>query len=286
VRDRSALLAAVDKLQPGGSTNLEAGLVEGYRVARAGFRAGATNRVILLSDGLANVGDTNADPILQRVREEADKKIALLGVGVGSDYGDALMEQLADHGDGFVVYVSEQAQARRVFVEELPATLAVRALDAKVQVTFDPATVLSYRLVGYDDRALNSSDFRNDRVDGGEVGPGHAVTALYLVRLRASSGQVAEARVHWQDPVTRQPSEAAGTVSVSQLSGAFTAAAPRLRVTYAAAYFAESLRGGAYATEARLTDLAAVADGAARATEDRDVADLADLIRKADRQAG
>ena len=286
VRNRSALSAAIDQLQPGGSTNLEGGLVQGYRVARAGFRQGTTNRVILLSDGLANVGDTQADPILRQVREEADKQIALLGVGVGSDYGDALMEQLADHGDGFVVYVSELEQARRVFVQQLPATLTVRALDAKVQVTFDPATVLSYRLIGYDDRALSASQFRNDRVDGGEVGPGHSVTALYAVRLRGSTGRVAEARIRWQDPATREASELATTVTVADLARDFTAAAARLRVCYAAAYFAEALRASRYGGEVRLTDLANVADKAASATGDQDVSDLADLIRRASRLNG
>jgi Ca-activated chloride channel family protein len=200
VRDRATLHAAIGELRPGGSTNLEAGLVTGYRVAREGFRDGATNRVILLSDGLANVGNTEPEPILRQVRDAAAKRIALLGVGVGSDYWDALMEQLADQGDGYVVYVSELAQARRVFVEQLPATLAVRALDAKVQVTFNPAVVATYRLIGYDNRALNASDFRNDRVDGGEVGPGHAVTALYAVRLRSGGypngdAGVAQARI-------------------------------------------------------------------------------------------
>jgi Ca-activated chloride channel family protein len=295
VRDRRALLEAIDGLRVGGSTNLEAGLVRGYEVARAGFRSGASNRVVLLSDGLANVGDTDATPILDRVREAAAKQISLLGVGVGSDYGDALMEQLADRGDGFVVYVSDVEQAKRIFVDRLPATLAVRALDAKVQVTFDPAVVSAYRLIGYDDRALRSSDFRNDRVDGGEVGPGHTVTALYTVRLRdRAAGRVAEARVRWLDPVHREPTETATTVTVEDLGRTLEAASPQLRVDYSAAYFAEVLRGSRYGDEVRLADLASIADHAATkadsgptsaepAAGDADVADLAALIRRAER---
>jgi Ca-activated chloride channel family protein len=279
---RADLHAAVNELSVRNSTNLEAGLVMGYQVAREGFRAGSTNRVILLSDGLANVGDTAAAPILARVREAADKQITLLGVGVGNDYGDTLMEQLADHGDGYVVYVSELAQARKVFVEQLPAALAVRALDAKVQVTFYPHTVAGYRLIGYDDRLLAASAFRNDRVDGGEVGPGHSVTALYTVRLRpGAAGQVAQARIRWQDPVTRQPHEAADPVSVTDLAGSFSTAAPRLRVCYVAAYFAEALRHSPYGSEIRLGDLAQIASRAADQTEDADVTDLAALIRRA-----
>ena len=289
VRSRQALLGAIDELHAGGSTNLEAGLVEGYRVARDGFRSGGTNRVILLSDGLANTGDTAPTDILSEVRAAADKQIALLGVGVGSDYGDALMEQLADHGDGFVVYVSEPAQARAVFVNQLPATLAVRALDAKVQVDFDASTVLSYRLIGYDDRALNPSQFRNDRVDGGEVGPGHAVTALYAVRLHAETGidaRVAQAHIRWQDPATREASEQSATVTVADLGGGFTDAAPRLRVCYAAAYLAEVLRGSPYGPEVRVADLAGVADKAAATLDDPDVVDLAAVIRRADHLDG
>jgi Ca-activated chloride channel family protein len=280
VRERGALLDAVDGLRVGGSTNLEAGLVRGYEVARDGFRAGASNRVVLLSDGLANVGDTDAPPILARVREAAAKQISLLGVGVGSDYGDALMEQLADQGDGFVVYVSEPEQARRVFVDRLPATLAVRAMDAKVQVTFEPAAVSSYRLIGYDDRTLNTSAFRDDRVDGGEVGPGHSVTALYAVRLHENAaGRVARARVRWLDPKSREAHETAASVDVRDLSGQLEAASPRLRVCYAAAYFAEALRGSRYGTEVRLTDLAGIAERAAR---DPEVSDLVSLIRRAE----
>ncbi len=130
------------------------------------------------------------------MREEAGKGIALLCVGVGSDYGDALMERLADHGDGFAVYVSEPDQAERLFVDRLPATIDLRALDAKAQVVFDPATVASYRLIGYENRAIADEDFRDDRVDGGEVGPGHTVTALYEIRLRpGGSGRLAEVAV-------------------------------------------------------------------------------------------
>ncbi|GAA1839057.1 VWA domain-containing protein [Luedemannella flava] len=280
VSNRRALHAAIDDLSPGGSTNLEDGLVTGYQVARDGFRQGATNRVILLSDGLANVGATSAEPILRQVREAAAKQIALLGVGVGSDYGDQLMEQLADSGDGFVTYVSEPAQARELFVHQLPATLTVRARDAKAQVTFDRQTVASFRLVGYENRSLAAEDFRDDSVDGGEVGPGHSVTALYLVRLRPeATGRVAQARVRWLDPVGGEAREAAAEVRVTDLNRDFAATSPRLRVDYAAAGFAEALRGGTYSSMGYLRELATVADAAYRDTSDPQVAELAQLIR-------
>ncbi|MBV1852193.1 vWA domain-containing protein [Catellatospora tritici] len=281
VAEKTDLHAAIDSLRADGSTNLDAGLVTGYQTARDGFREGYSNRVILLSDGLANTGNTDADRMLRKVREEADKQIALLGVGVGSEYGDALMERLADRGDGFVVYVSERRQARDVFVRRLPATLSLRALDAKAQVTFDPKTVESYQLIGYDDRKVADQDFRNDHVDGGEVGPGHSVTALYLVKLAPeASGRVAEVRVHWLDPVSKEASEAYESVDAADLGGAFDRTDPRLRVSYAAAFFAVALRGG---TDGRpdVSDLARIADAAAADLDERAVDDLADLIHDA-----
>ncbi|HKT06164.1 MAG TPA: von Willebrand factor type A domain-containing protein [Rugosimonospora sp.] len=281
VTERADLHAAISRLAADGSTNLESGLVLGYQVAHAGYRSGTTNRVVLLSDGLANVGDTQAAPILSRVREEAAKQITLLGVGVGSDYGDALMEQLADHGDGYVVYVSGLDQTRRAFVDQLPATRPLRALDAKVQVTFDPRTVGSYRLIGYDDRALPDEAFRNDHVDGGEVVAGYSVTALYTVRLREGAvGQVAQAEIRWLDPANREAHEQGATIEVSNLDGQFADAPPRLQVCYAAAYFAEALRHSPYGNEISSGQLAQIAAGAADRTDDPAVTDLADLIRR------
>ncbi|MFC3502902.1 von Willebrand factor type A domain-containing protein [Micromonospora krabiensis] len=282
VADGERLHDAIDSLHTRASTNLEAGLVLGYQVAREGFRSGATNRVIVLSDGLANVGATDAEPILRRVRDEAEKQIGLLGVGVGSEYGDELMEQLADRGDGFVVYVSERSQARKVFVRQLPATLSIRALDAKVQVTFEPDAVRSYRLIGYDNRAIADEDFRDDRVDGGEVGPGHSVTALYAVRLVegvSRSARLARVQVRWADPSNREPTETSESVTAADVDADFAEVSPRLQTCYAAAYFALVLKGD---DGARLADLAAVAQRAASATDDGEVRDLAKVIEEAE----
>ncbi|WP_446214836.1 YfbK domain-containing protein [Micromonospora sp. IBHARD004] len=286
VSDADELHDAIDSLHTRDSTNLEAGLVLGYRVARDGFRPGRTNRVIVLSDGLANAGRTDAEPILRRVRDEAEKQIALLGVGVGSEYGDELMEQLADRGDGFAVYVSDRAQARKVFVRQLPATLSVRALDAKVQVSFEPTSVRSYRLVGYDNRALDDEDFRDDRVDGGEVGPGHSVTALYAVRLADGvppSARIARVQVRWTDPTSRDAAETYESVTVADVNGDFREASPRLRTCYSAGYFAQALQDGPSGREVRLDDLAAIAQQAADATDDPEVRDLATVIHEAER---
>jgi Ca-activated chloride channel family protein len=243
IDDRASVDAAIDALRVEGSTNLQAGLESGYRVARTGYQAGRTNRVILLSDGLANTGDTDANSLVDRVREAAGNGIALLGVGVGSDYGDKLMETLADHGNGFTSYVSDVAAARALFVDKLPTTLAVRAQDAKAQVSFDARTVASYRLIGYDDRAVADNNFRNDTVDGGEVGPGHSVTALYDVWLRpGAEGHVGDAQAHWVDPTTRAPHDMSTGIDTSSLDRPLSQAAPRLVVDVTAASLALTLR--------------------------------------------
>ncbi|WP_067186267.1 vWA domain-containing protein [Microtetraspora niveoalba] len=286
VEERARLHGAIDELRTEGSTNLEDGLVTGYQEASRAFRSVAVNRVILLSDGLANTGETQWRAILDRVGDYAAKQVTLLCVGVGREYGDELMEQLADNGDGAAVYVSGQEEARKVFVERLPANLDLRARDAKAQVVFNPATVESYSLLGYENRELTPEEFRDDSRDGGEVGPGHSVTALYWVRLRAgASGQLATATVRWLDPDSRRPAEVSRSVETGDVRGDLWTKAPlRLQVDAAAAAFAEYLRSPWTERGERfglgVTDLAAHAARLAEATEDPDVAELADLIRR------
>lgn len=283
----------IDTLEPTDSTNLGAGVRTGYATAVEGVREGATNRVVLLSDALANTGETDADAILERIaKARRDHGISLFGVGVGSDYGDALMERLTNKGDGNTMYVSSPADARKVFVQQLPANLELKARDAKAQVAFDKDTVADFRLLGYDDRRVANDDFRDDRVDGGEVGPGHTVTALYAVKLRAGAeGRVAKATVRWLDPESRAPREQSGEVTASALNGAlWSPETPvRLRVDAVAAYFAHRLGGSSDAPfpgEPGLGRLAAQADRLASETEDADVSALAEAVRSAKRLAG
>lgn len=204
-------------------------------------------------------------------------------MGVGSEYGDKLMERLADKGDGHTTYVSTSQQARKVFVDQLPTHIELRARDAKAQVAFDPKTVKQFRLIGYENRAVADEDFRNDRVDGGEVGPGHTVTALYAVRLReGASGHVATATVRWLDPRTRAPHEQTSSVETDAIDGAlWDGASKRLQVTAVAAYFAESLRGGSMPGAPGLGELAERAGTLAKSTEDGAVRQLAEAIRQA-----
>ncbi|MEB3966616.1 von Willebrand factor type A domain-containing protein [Streptomyces kunmingensis] len=285
---RDRVQDAIDTLEPTDSTNLDAGVRTGYATAVKGVRAGATNRVVLMSDALANTGETAADAILERVADARRAHgITLFGVGVGSDYGDALMERLADKGDGHTTYVSSRADAKKVFVQQLPANVELRARDAKAQVAFDKRAVSDFRLLGYDNRRVADDDFRDDRVDGGEIGPGHTVTALYAVKLReGAEGRVAKATVRWLDPESRAPRETSGTVSASALTRPLwsDATAPRLRLSAVAAYFAHRLGGASdkpYPSEPGLNELASRAEGLTATTEDNDVRALADAVRDA-----
>ncbi|MGN9845531.1 YfbK domain-containing protein [Nonomuraea sp. H19] len=279
---RDELKSAVERLSIAGGTNLGAGLVTGYQEASKAFRPAATNRVILLSDGLANQGNTEWEAILDQVKEYAGKQVALLTVGVGRDYGDALMEQLADNGDGMAVYVSSQEEATKIFTTQLPATIELRARDAKAQVVFNPSVVESYQLIGYENRALATEEFRDDSRDGGEIGPGHSVTALYAIRLKpGAKGQLAQATVRWQDPDTREASEASRSVRADELAASVWDKAPvRLQVDVVVAAFAVYLRDRkAFGMD--LPELGEQATRLAAASEDPMVSELVTLIDKA-----
>jgi Ca-activated chloride channel family protein len=282
---RAEIHHAVEGLAALSSTNLGAGVETGYATAVKGLRKNATNRVVLISDGLANDGETDPNAILERI--DGDRReygITLFGVGVGSDYGDALMERLADKGDGHTVYVADTATAADVFCRQLPQNIDLVARDAKAQVAFDPHTVAEFRLIGYQDRKVADQDFRNDHVDGGEIGPGHTVTALYAVRTNpGTDGHLATATVRWLDPNTRSPHESTGSMETAALHNSVWTAPPRFQVTAVAAYFADALAGGDYDIPGAqsLAKLQSRAATLARTTEDKDVSDLATAIQEA-----
>ncbi|MFH8620532.1 von Willebrand factor type A domain-containing protein [Streptomyces vietnamensis] len=281
---RGRIHEVVDALATSSSTNVEAGVRTGYDTAVEGHRKGATNRVVLLSDALANTGDTEAESILARIDEERrEYGITLFGVGVGSEYGDDFMERLADKGDGQTTYVANSAQARKVFVDQLPTHVELRARDAKAQVAFDRRTVEKFRLIGYENREVADEDFRNDRVDGGEIGAGHTVTALYAVKTRpGATGAVATATVRWLDPRTRAPHERSGTVGTAALTGDIWADGhDSLQLTAIAAYFADALRGGDLPGAPSLRDLTNRAGAIADRSGSAVVRELADAIRRA-----
>ncbi len=176
------ILAALDRLSAGGSTNGGAGIHSAYAMAKKGFIEGGINRVILATDGDFNVGATSQSDLVQLVEDKRRSGVFLsvLGFGTGN-LKDATMEKLADKGNGNYAYIDSISEARKVLVEEAGATLVTIAKDVKIQVEFNPTEIASYRLIGYENRKLAHSDFNDDTKDAGEIGAGHSVTALYEV---------------------------------------------------------------------------------------------------------
>ena len=174
------IIAAIDRLQAGGSTHASSGIRTAYQLARQAFIPGGNNRVILASDGDFNVGVTSRDELARLIEQERQSGVYLtvLGLGMGN-YHDDTMEILADKGNGNYAYIDSLLEAKKVLVKEMSGTLFALANDVKIQVEFNPAQVGAYRLIGYENRALADEDFKDDRKDAGEVGVGHRVTALY-----------------------------------------------------------------------------------------------------------
>jgi Ca-activated chloride channel family protein len=187
---KDLILAAIARLQAGGSTAGGAGIRLAYQVARENYRPNANNRVILATDGDFNVG-ASSDAEMERLIEEKRKEgtfLSVLGFGMGN-YKDSKMEKLADKGNGNYAYIDNIVEARKVLVDEMAGTLLTLAKDVKLQVEFNPERVASYRLIGYENRMLRKEDFDDDTKDAGEIGAGHSVTALYEVVPKGVAGQ-------------------------------------------------------------------------------------------------
>jgi Ca-activated chloride channel family protein len=182
VSSKAKILAALDNLGAGGSTAGAAGIADAYRLAEAGFDKAAVNRVILATDGDFNVGITDRNELKSFIERKRQSGIflSILGVGQGN-HNDALMQTLAQNGNGTAAYVDTLSEARKVLAEESSSTLFTIAKDVKAQIEWNPARVSEYRLIGYETRSLQREDFNNDRVDAGDIGSGHTVTAIYEV---------------------------------------------------------------------------------------------------------
>ncbi|MEE2750604.1 MAG: von Willebrand factor type A domain-containing protein [Myxococcota bacterium] len=244
---------AIEQLTAGGSTAMNSGIGLAYQMARESFVPGAENRVIVLSDGDANVGPSSHTEILSTIRQYAEQGITLSTIGFGmGNYKDTMMEQLANKGDGNYFYIDQFAEAKKVFGQKLAGTIQTIAKDVKIQVEFNPNAVVSYRLIGYENRDIADKDFRNDRVDAGEIGSGHTVTALYDVVLapQASESELATVRIRHKKAGRDAPaSESSTPFSSSNLVASFSSASDNLQMAYSAASFAELLRGSPYANE-------------------------------------
>ncbi len=182
ISDKGKILAAIARLEAGGSTAGAAGIADAYRLAEAGFDKGAVNRVVLATDGDFNVGITDQSELKSYIERKRQSGIflSILGVGQGN-HNDALMQTLAQNGNGTAAYVDTLNEARKVLVDGASSTLFTIAKDVKAQIEWNPARVAEYRLIGYETRALRREDFNNDAVDAGDIGSGHTVTAIYEV---------------------------------------------------------------------------------------------------------
>ncbi len=185
--DKAKIAAALERLGAEGSTAGASGIAEAYRLARANFIDGGVNRVMLATDGDFNVGPSDDDSLKKLIEKERKSGIYLSVFGFGAgNYNDQLMQVLAQNGNGIAAYIDTVSEARKAFVEQSAANLFTIAKDVKIQVEFNPEKIAEYRLIGYETRALNREDFNNDRVDAGDIGSGHSVTAIYEVTPKGS----------------------------------------------------------------------------------------------------
>ncbi|HUS31548.1 MAG TPA: von Willebrand factor type A domain-containing protein [Kofleriaceae bacterium] len=277
------IIAALDDLKAAGSTGMASGIDLAYRMAMQNMKPNTINRVVILSDGDANVGPHTHDEMLKLISGRAKEGVTLSTIGFGTgNYKDELMEQLADKGNGNNFYIDSMDQAKRVFQQDLTANLEVVAKDVKLQVDFDKDIVARYRLVGYENRDVKDDDFRDDKVDAGEIGAGHQVTALYEVELTAKGKQahapIGAIRIRHKAPDGEKATEAAFPM-VGGPAASFANSSADFRFAFAAAAFADVLRGGQDAEHWSLASIRDMAKNAAGDNADRK--ELVTLIEKA-----
>ena len=189
--EKATINAAIDALRAGGSTAGASGLQLAYSAAQQGFTKNGINRILLATDGDFNVGVADTAQLKSMIEEKLKSGISLSTLGFGTgNYNEAMMEQIADVGDGAYSYIDNLMEGHKVLVNEMTSTLATIARDVKVQIEFNPTVVKEYRQIGYENRQLNREDFNNDKVDAGDIGAGHTVTALYELTLVGSKGSI------------------------------------------------------------------------------------------------
>jgi Ca-activated chloride channel family protein len=217
--EKEKILRALEELQAGGSTNGAEGIELAYKVAADNFIKGGVNRVILATDGDFNVGVTNQGDLIRLIEAKAKSGVFLSVLGVGTDnLKDSTMQKLADKGNGNYAYLDSIDEARKVLVQQINGTLMTIAKDVKIQVEFNPARVASYRLIGYEKRLLRKEDFNNDKIDAGEIGAGHTVTALYEIVPAGAGATDPAASVPPVDPLKYQSPNASAASADTKAS--------------------------------------------------------------------
>jgi Ca-activated chloride channel family protein len=283
--ERSTILQAIDNLAAGGGTAMSSGVEMAYELAQRTLVKGHVNRVVVLSDGDANIGRTSHQQMLERIGHFKDQGITLSTVGFGrGNYKDTMMEQLANKGDGNYSYIDTEAEARKVFSEQLSGMLEVVARDVKIQVEFDPRVIARYRLVGYENRDVADEDFRNDAVDAGEVGAGHSVTALYEVVLKknvAKGRSPVVVRLRHKAPSgSERAEEMRFLLDPAHVAARIEDAPASLRLAAGVAGFAEILRRSPHAKSWSLDAVERIVRGT-RARNPGEQQELIALVRRA-----
>jgi Ca-activated chloride channel family protein len=288
-KQKDAIRQKIDAIQPAGPTNLLAGLRLGYATARKAFVAGQINQVVLCSDGVANVGLTDANDVLREVAGDRKQGITITCVGVGyGAYNDAFLEGLADHGDGRYVFLDSTPEAQAALVGQLASTLQTVAKDARIQVQFNPNRVRRYRLIGYENRDIEDKRFRDDTVEAGAVGSGQCSTALYEVELAESSSkdtgaEIGTVFVRYRNTDTNQMEEISKPLARSIVRPRSIQEDPRFFLAAGAARLAEWLRQSEHVRNTSLSDVQRVLDQVSAALPlDRDIHDLATLAHQAE----
>ncbi len=243
---REKIIRAINSLHPQSNTNIQAGLEMAYQVANKSYHPEVNNRIILCSDGVANSGETNPEEMLTRISEAAQRGIYLNSIGVGmGNYNDVILETLAKRGQGQYAYINSYAEAKTLFGEALLSSLQVLAQDVRLQVEFDPAVVKSYRLLGYENRAMDNSDFNNAKKDAGEVGLGHSVTAVYEIKFQSehSSSHFGQFRLAYKALNSEQLTYLDKSLPMSIVANNTEQASAASQLSYLVAAYAEKLRG-------------------------------------------
>lgn len=276
------IFAALDQLQAGGSTNGAQGIRLAYAMAQKAFIKDGINRILLATDGDFNVGTVDFDALKDLVSKKRQTGISLttLGFGMG-DYNDHLMEQLADAGNGNYAYIDQLNEANKVLNQQLSSTFMTVAKDVKIQVEFNPARVAEYRLIGYENRVLKREDFNNDKVDAGEIGAGHTVTALYEISLVGGSGnlvdplryskekvvkkihdELAFVKLRFKKPQADKSKLMSFPIEESHIQSDIDRTSKAFRFSAAVAAFGQQLRGGKYLQSMGYADIKQLARSA------------------------
>ncbi len=298
---KATIEQAIDRLDAGGSTNGAGGIQLAYQQAEKAFIRNGNNRILLATDGDFNVGITRFESLIDMVKEKRKSGVALTTLGFGTgNYNDQLMEQVADAGDGNYSYIDSLQEAQKVLVAQRAATLLTIAKDVKIQVEFNPRQVSEYRLIGYENRALKREDFNNDKVDAGEIGAGHSVTALYEVSLSGEggesvdplrygktsfaapdvgqSGEVAFVRLRYKRPNEETSRLIEQPVRRDQARSSVASASDQLRLGAAVAAFGQKLKGGTYTGNYGYGDIATLAKGAQAVDGSNSVGEFVRLV--------